>query len=121
MAGAAIGNEAKYIYLGYEDMRRVGRDSSGLVRPSQVLDQAHQSIEDKIDGSGADLQQGGTGDENDVILSEVLARGACPVRKLHWGEQKVSTSLLSPSLASRDRNSMLSSSGVPLSFVSLPL
>lgn len=95
MAGATIGNQAKYIDLGYEDVRRVGVDGRALVRSSQVLNQAHQGVEDDIDGPGADLQQGGTGDENDVILSEVLAGGACPVRKLHWGEQEVSTSVLS--------------------------
>jgi hypothetical protein len=61
-------------------MGRVRMD--GLVGTGEFLEQGQEGIEDQADGGGADLNQRGAGDGDDVILGKVLGWRAGAVGKL---------------------------------------
>lgn len=48
----------------------------------EVLEQAEQGVEDRVDGRLAELDEGGAGDVEDVIVGEGVAVGACSMREL---------------------------------------
>jgi hypothetical protein len=54
----------------------------GLVGAGELLEQSQERIEDKADGGGADLDQRGAGDGDDIILGKVLGWRACAVGEL---------------------------------------
>lgn len=75
MAGTAVRNETNDAEFGVQDMRRVTSGTSGPVRPAQVFQEGDQSINYDVDGCDTDFQEGGTGDDDDVVLEEVLDGG----------------------------------------------
>ena len=54
----------------------------GVVGTREVLEQGEERIEDEAEGGRADLDEGGAGDGDDVVLGEVLGRRAGAVGEL---------------------------------------
>jgi hypothetical protein len=61
-------------------MGRVGKDA--LVVTDEFLEQSKEAVENGADGGGADLDERGAGDGDDVVLGEVLGRRAGAVGEL---------------------------------------
>lgn len=57
----------------------------GPVWASKVLEEIEKGVKNEIDGAGADPDEGGTGNGNDVVVVEILGRSTGAMRKLDWG------------------------------------
>lgn len=64
------------------------------MRTYEVLEQAQEGIENEADGGGADLDECGAGDGDDVVLGEVLGGRAGAVGEL----SRVTVSVIGPSI-----------------------
>ena len=55
----------------------------GPVRASKVLEEVEKGVENEVDGAGADPDEGGAGDGDDVVVVEILGRSSTgAMRKL---------------------------------------
>lgn len=66
-------------------MGRVG--DYGFVGAGEVLVEGQESVEDEADGGGANLDECGAGDGDDVVLGEVLGGRAGAVGELSRSSQ----------------------------------
>ena len=55
----------------------------GPVRAGKVLEETKERAEDKVDGAGADPDEGGAGNGDDVVVVEILGRSTGAMRKLY--------------------------------------
>jgi hypothetical protein len=61
-------------------MVRVGGDT--LIRAREGLEKAEEGFEDGLDGGLAELDEGGSGDVEDVVVGESLDMGASAMWQL---------------------------------------
>lgn len=57
----------------------------GPVWASKVLEKTKKGVEDEVDGAGADPDEGGAGDGDDVVVVEILGGSTGAMRQLHDG------------------------------------
>lgn len=54
----------------------------GAVWAGKVLEEIKKGVENEVDGAGADPDEGGAGDGDDIVVVEILGRSAGAMRKL---------------------------------------